>query len=294
MPKSSKLIDYTAIGLAALQKAYARQLELLADGTINGFVKTNSQGDRAMVGDIESESVVIDYLKEQKFPCRIIAEEHRTINLAPSPQYLVILDGIDGSSGMRANPKSRCGTIIAIAPNLNPRYNEFIFAGITEFATRRIVYAIKGKGAYLLQAETARRIMRQPHHGQLRIEVDNPQHWPDYASEMGANLGGIFDLTRRTFSDKLRGRFPIKGVASSGAMCIDLVLGEADIIGGVIAKGVFEPPAEYVLIHEIGGVLTDMRGNDIGNEYWLTYGRPLSPLIRAASSESAKTFLSLL
>ena len=293
MLESSKQKNYAAVGLVALQKAYAKQLELLDNGAINRVVETNSQGDKAMAGDIESENVVIAYLREQNFPCRIVGEESGTTEIG-SPRYLVVLDGIDGSSGLRANPESRCGTIIAIAPNLNPRYNEFIFAGITEFATNRIVYAIQGKGAYLLQAESLRRIIRQPHHGQLRIEIDNPEFWPDYAEEMGANLGDVFTLTKETFSDKLRGKFLIKGVASSGAMCIDLMLGEADIIGGVIAKGVFEPPAEYLLVHEIGGVLTDMSGNDIGSGYWLAYGRPLSPLIRAVSPDIAQKFLALL
>ena len=89
--------------------------------------------------------------QSKKFPVRIISEEHGQIDIVNNPAYLAVLDGIDGSSGLVSNPRSRCGTMLAIADNLNPVYDDFIFSGITEFITNKIVYAAKNKGVYLVQ-----------------------------------------------------------------------------------------------------------------------------------------------
>jgi fructose-1,6-bisphosphatase len=135
--------DYVGVGIGALQKAYETQIALLGRGVIGEKVNTGVGSDVVLKGDWDSEEAVIKFFREEKFPARVIAEEHGQIDLVENPKYLVILDGVDGSSAMSANSRSRCGTMLEIAANLDPTYNEFIFAGITEYATYRIVYGIK-------------------------------------------------------------------------------------------------------------------------------------------------------
>ncbi len=137
------------IGFNSLKQAYYVQRKLLEEGTIGNLVSVGKGEDKATEGDWESEEAVINYLKKQNFPGRINSEEHGQINLGGD--YLAILDGIDGSNALVKDPHSRCGTILTIAENLNPKYDDFIFSGITEYVTNRIGYGIKGKEVWLIE-----------------------------------------------------------------------------------------------------------------------------------------------
>lgn len=69
-------MDVSGIGVEALKKAYFTQRRLLEEEAIGDLVRTNVQGDRGTRGDIESEKSVINFLRNEEFPIRLIAEEH--------------------------------------------------------------------------------------------------------------------------------------------------------------------------------------------------------------------------
>ena len=177
--------NYVEIGINSLKEAYFVQRELLEKGTIGEIMGENEQGDHASKGDVESEKAVTNYLRQQRFPCRVISEEHGSADIVKNSNYLVVLDGIDGSGGLVANPRSRCGTMLAIADNLNPTYDQFIFGGITEFITERIMYALKDQGVFLIESpgehENVRNIKNQNKKTTLgpntRIYIDAPNFW---------------------------------------------------------------------------------------------------------------------
>ena len=286
------------IGKRALHKAYLLQVRLMKDGTAGEILSKNAQGDKSTRADLESEIEAIKVFKDANAPVRIIAEEHGLVDIVENPRYLAVLDGVDGSSGLVANPRSRCGTMLAIASTLDPKYNEFFFGGITEFSTNRIFYGIIGEGTFLVNdpnkmddvSRIHRREIKKFDRG-IRIHVDDCKLCPDYESNVTAGIDKISALVRETFSLKAeRNGNRLSALNSSAAMCIDLIMGEVDLVGGVIAKGAFEPPTEYVLVTGVGGVMTDIDGNDIGCKKWKEYGRNTIPLVRASSRELGNTF----
>lgn len=290
-------------GFYALQAAYDKQVALSNEGTIGIRVSKGAGGDTSLRGDIESEDAVIEILKKYKtFPAIIYAEEHGIVKLSDNPKYLVVIDGFDGSSGLAKNNKARGGTMLAIADKLNPRYEDFIFGGITDFSTKRIIYAVKGKGAIVvnekLEVTELENLPLKHFNPDIRAHMDDPKYWGEYDEGITSQLDSIAKVTRENFTNKLEGKVKLSGLMSSGAMCMDLVMGEVDAVCGVSAKGVFEQPAEYPILRELGGTIVDYSGKDIGRNYWLKdrkmHKNNPAPSLRASSPGLAKEMINYL
>ncbi|MBS3085486.1 hypothetical protein J4225_02265 [Candidatus Pacearchaeota archaeon] len=290
--------------IEALRRVYNLQRELMQKEVIGEIIAKGSGLDKAIRGDWESEEAVINFLKKQRLPAMIISEEHGQFSLSKKPAYLVVLDGIDGSSGLAANPKARCGTIISVADNLNPKYDDFIFSGVTEFSQERIAYVSKGDKVRLIEQpgkleKTAivDKIFPKPLCKETKIHIDDKQFYPDYKEGITISMDKITKLMRNVFSNKLNGKFELSGMASTSSMFIDLVLGKVDAVCGVIVKGVFEPPAGYLLSKTIGGEVygfSNDKWEKIDNKKWQEYGKPISPVLFAASPELANELISIL
>ena len=239
------------LGFYALEKAYKKQCKLSRDGTIGIRVSKGDGGDTSLRGDIESENEVIEILKRYNFPAIIYAEEHGIIQLSDNPRYLVVIDGFDGSSALAKNDNARGGTMLAIATNLNPQYEDFIFGGITDFSTNRIICAVKDKGAVVvnekLEATKLEKFQLKQFNSKLRVHLDDPKYVGNYEEGITAQLDKIAEVVRKNFTLKLEGKVKCSGLMSSGAMCMDLITGVVDAVCGVSAKGVFEQPSEYSL-----------------------------------------------
>ncbi len=286
------LTQITSIGIEALRNAYSIQKKLSEEGIINEFSYKGNGTDKALKGDWESEEVVIETFKQTKFPVRIISEEHGQIDIVRNPLYLAVLDGFDGSSGLKMNLRARGGTMLSIATNLNPNYSDFILGGLTEFCQDKILYAIKNQGAFLIDTknESTEEVeikKRESFRNKSPIHLDDPSLY-EYAKGITSGLDEIGKCVNDTFTKPLQRRnfTNLYALNSSSAMCFDLIIGNVDAVCGVIAKGVFEPPAEYVLLREIDGSAygkVNGKWEEIGNKKWSGYGRPLAPLIRVAN-----------
>jgi len=290
---------------SALIQAYDVQESLIRRETIGEFVdpKITSGKDKSLEGDWYSEEAVLNWYRQNtNLPIIFYSEEHGVVETFSNPELLAVLDGWDGSSKLKVNSNADGGTMLAVAEALDPKYSDFVFGGATEHSRGLVVYAEKDWGLWKVEMqghrETAVKISpieRKKFSHQTRIHVDDEQFYENYARGVTSGLDTIAGLVRKTFSGKLKksGFENLTGKNSSSSMCLDLILGNVAAVCGVIAKGVFEPPAEYVMLREIGGVLiagTESENEKrnwqlIDNEKWLEFGRPLTPLIRAANEE---------
>ncbi len=299
-------MDFETLGVACLNAAYKKQIALSNEGIIGVRVSKGAGGDTSLRGDIESEQEVIGILKEYAVPAIVYAEEHGIVKLSDNPEEVEVIDGIDGSSALAKDSRARGGTMLAKAKTLNPRYEDFTFGGITDFSTGRIIYAIKGKGVFLISnldkgggiITKLKKFSSKHFDSEIRMHLDDPKYWGEYAEGITSQLDKIAGITRENFTRKLEGKIKLSGLNSSGAMCLDLAVGIVDAIGGVSAKGVFEQPAEYPILRELGGTIVDYNGKDIGKNFWLEDKKmhkdnPV-PSLRASSPELAREMIRFL
>lgn len=241
-------------------------------------VEKNQFGETALRMDIEAEETVINALREANIPIRIISEEHGTVDIG-MPEYLGILDGLDGSSVyLKERGVGRYGTMFGIFDKLDPSYQDYIVSGIMEHSTGRLFVATRGGGAFIVADGK-----RTPIHTSGRVDLE-----PDtniYVDE-------FFEINRRTFSDRLP-EHKKTYLGSSAVYYADVSCGAADLALECTRKGNLELAVAFGLETEAGGAMVDLQGESLGRQKYLTFGQDRNvPVITAASPELARNLLS--
>ena len=249
------MIDIKEIGITALRKAYETHEKIGIKG--EDLIRKNQFGDTALRADVEIERTIIEFLKKMNIPIRVISEEHGITNITENPKYLGIMDGLDGSEVYKKERgKGRYGTMFAIFFNLDPKYEDYIFSGVIEHSKKRLFYAIKGRGSFLIENGRENRIFCS--------KVDKlDKKTKIYVDE-------YFEFNRKTFSSKLQG-FNIKCLLSSSMHYVDLANGKVDLVLECTRKRNLEIAIAFGLITESTGTIMTIDGKNIGKEKYLEF-----------------------
>lgn len=256
------------IGINALNKAHQVNEKLGAKGL--EVVRKNRFGETALKADIEMEKAVISALRKANLPIKIISEEHGTINITDNPVYLGMLDGLDGSEAYgKRGGKERCGTMFGVFSNLNPTYEDYIFSGIMEHPTKRLFFASKNRGSFVIHNEKTTTI-----HCSKTSKLDKRTRI--YVDE-------YFDINKKTFSAKLQ-HFDIRLSGSSAVYAVDLASGNADLVLWCTYKNNLELASSYGLVNEAGGVVVTSDGISLKHKKYLQFGQDKHIAIITAST----------
>lgn len=110
------------------------------------FLGKNPLGQRSIRADVEIEDYVISELRETGIPCALLGEEHGLTKISEDPQYLFVLDPLDGSENrMRGVPPYCFG--IAMAP-YGGHLKDVKEALICDLTSPDEFYCCRGKGVY--------------------------------------------------------------------------------------------------------------------------------------------------
>jgi len=245
------------------------------------IVQKNQFGDVAVRADIEAENAVLNHLKSIEIPVRVISEEHGQVDITPHPQFLGILDGIDGSAIYKiARSKGRYSTMFGIFQGLNPKYKDYLISGIMEHATKRLFVASRGKGAWLIKNNQNLPIkipQTDPLNRKTKIYIDN-----------------YLEAEKNIYRDILSKKFPNSCNDTSGSSTnyLDVILGAYDAYIEYTKKQNLEKAVAYGLIKEAGGVMIGINGNDLGSAKYFEFGQKEAvPVITAATQKLAKQIL---
>lgn len=262
-------------GIAALKSAYQKHQSLGADGT--EMVRKNQFGETAMRGDVEAERAVIDALRKNSLPTIILSEEHGQTKIADNPTYFGVLDGIDGSAWYKtAQGVGRYATLLGIYSGTNPHYSDYLFSGIMEHATKRLIYGIKGKGNFVLDLETGK-IKPTKTSGATELDKNTRIHVDEY-----------WDINKEIFLSRLKGYNLQKYNLCSSVHYANVALGEADLALECTRKGNLEIAAVFGLINESGGKMVTLDNQNLSGLVYREFGQTANiPVITAASGQLA-------
>ena len=227
--------------------------------------------------DIEAEEVMINALRAAHLPLRIIAEEHGIVDISEHPEYLGMLDGLDGTNRYIAGRGvERYGTMFGMFRTLAPRFDDYQISGIMEHPTGRLYVAERGNGAWVLEGDSRTQLRVSPAASlrEARIYVDT--YW---------------EVNRRAFSDRLAGH-NVEDPRSFATYFSDLISGKADLVCACTRKGNLEPAIGYAFVKEAGGTMLTLEGEAWGDKRYLEFGQEEQiPFIAAASPALAEELL---
>lgn len=243
------------------------------------LIEKNQFGETALRADIACEAAVIETLRQQDIPIRVISEEHGQVVIGDRPRFLGVLDGLDGTGVYKAERgKGRYGTMFGIFEGTDPTYDDYLVSGIMEHSTGRLFMAVKGQGAFVIENDVS-----TPIHTSGKTELDSQfVFWADTA----------YGITNKTFTEKARPFKPFWRPYTAGSLAVhhvDVASGEADLAFECTRKGVLEEAVSYGLITESGGAICDVSGESLGDKKYLQFGQETQiPLIIAATPELAQ------
>jgi len=275
MINNEKLIE---LGIEALQRAFKGHKELGEKGLEP--IQKNPHGETSLRGDIEAEKSVIETFRENNIPIRIISEEHGQTDITDNPQFLAVLDGLDGTNVyISTKGKGRYSTMLGIFSNLNLDYNDYVFSGIMEHLTNSLFFAVKNKGSFLLKNGEKTKIKCSS----LKKLNKQTKIYADIGVDQAVNITLIYDI----FVSKLP-NFELMNVRSSAVGYADLANGKTDLVLECTRKNNLEIAVAYGLVNEAGGVMITMDKLSVKNKKYLELGQKEHiPIVSASTIELA-------
>lgn len=277
--------ELTQLSNEALKRAYTSHKRLGVKGLEER--RRNQFGELILDADWNAEEIIIKIFEEYGVPITIVSEEHGKVELGN--EFLGILDGLDGTNRYRAfmagDTTARYGTMLGIFKGTNPSYEDYLTSGVMEHSTRRLFFASKGKGAFVVNLDDGKPIdvkvsSARRFDNKTRILVDY------YPSEYEFHKTII-----KPYVDKLEG-FNFRTLRSSAAHYVDLASGEADLVFECTRKGNLEIAVAYSLVTEAGGVIVTADVSSIGPKKYFEFGqREYIPIISAPTLELSHGFL---
>lgn len=258
----------------------------------------NQFNEQALRADLEAEQVIIEQFSEyvgvNNINLEVRGEETGTTILeeGSGEKYFAVLDGLDGSENYLKPNTWSYGTMFAIANGDNPRYQDFEVASIGFPEEEWVLIAAKGSGVCIYDYRNntlnklkpfglikydEKKILSDNHFNEAKEMLGDMQSvWP----RTGSNAASILTITIGGQIDDLQ--YPEMNKSWQG-------------LADVTRKGNLEQPAIYLILKELGGVMVDKNGKDIGKNHFKDWGqKEKTPIISAKSPEIANEILSRL
>lgn len=279
-----------AITIKLFLQAFEMHQKLGNEGKTPG--QFNQFGDISLKADWDAEEVFVNGCKQAGIPIVISSEEHGEVTLGKNLKYRGILDGIDGSNAFKMGT-GPYGTMFAIFEGINPRYQDYLVTGILEYPSGRLLLATRNGGSFLTSGDITQPASTS---GQLDLRAGQSRIYID---------GGI-DYSRQFLAPRFKrfeqayvGNIANKGIpwGASSIYYFKLATGEADLVVECTRKRNLENAVAYGILHEIGAVMVDGNGDDIGSKRYLEFGQDPNqfiPLISAATGQLAQQAVVLL
>lgn len=299
LPEYTKTAEIIARNTLALTTLNALVLACSAHRVMGNSGKdknvTNQFGEQALRADLAAEETVLNsfrtYSENKSITLEVRGEETATSILGESGEkYFAVLDGLDGSSNFLNSNEWSYGTMFAVAKGDDPTYQDFEVAGIGLPEENWILIAIKGSGVFVydIDNKTYNKIDRfdSIEYDETKILSDN--YFPEAKSMLG----------------KMQEKWPRSG--STAASIVAIAIGNQienskypemnkgwQGLADLTRKGNLEQPVLHLILSELGGVMVDKNGEEIGNNHFKDWGQDKKvPVISAKSQEISRKILS--
>jgi len=236
--------------LPHLKQMVALAQEAIKDTTLTqetGIV--NSKGQRSIGMDVHIETLLVNYIKENKLPFNIFSEEVGTIVLHEKQEYLIAFDPLDGSTNYKVGKNLLpYGLLIAVYKGEKPQLKDIVAAAGIEY-TRNLSWFFDGEKTVDAQGQ------------QINIKEDwiISKSTPVYLDLYYKDCYQLYSaLPQQVF------------VRNSGSTAGNLSYVLANVgaaLGGICMRGE-EIGTVYALIKGAGGAVVNYNGTDLGEIFF--------------------------
>lgn len=292
--------ELKAASITALQSAFEAYRYLLRRRIDRDEIGVNTFGDTVMKIDYECEEAVIDAFRnladEFNVGFSVVSEEHGAFVIGSNPAYTLFVDGFDGSSKYKqTGGTSRGGPMMAVYLGVNPRFDDYLVAGIADLHQNQMLVGARGQGVTLFAKGMqhmvhASGVQNLSHQTRIYIDEGVGIYDPSFFWAVGGSGAMTLDDKTRiyidegvqnypTFPDHRKGyfyepfkkSFETKYMGSSAVYFFDIASGQADLDLEYGRKENLEHWTGYGLIKEAGGVMEFVSGGSVAATRYRDY-----------------------
>lgn len=242
-------------------------------------IQKNQFGETALRADLEAEKKILETVKEwvtsqSHIALRYLGEEVGSGVLGQGKEeWFLVIDGLDGSANYQAQDKAEWpyGTMVALAKGGNPRYEDFLVAGITLPEENWLALGVKERGVFLfdLKNDEVTQLPAFPlvtYNDQLILADD---FYPEAKQFIGPKNRKVWPRTGSVAASYV--------ALVLQAQVTDKRFGEMNqnwqALVDVTRKGNLEQPVGFLFLNLLGGKMIDSQGQSIGKKRFLTWGQ---------------------
>lgn len=274
-----------AIGIArSLRQRIAPHLDLPGAGDISGVA---SSGDTTFAVDVAAEAALKEVSSRLGIPVACYSEDEGLKEYGTDPQWLLIVDPIDGTRPAAAGLEACCVSVAVCRFTPEAHYSDVVAGAVYELRRDRLYYASRGGGSFMETTGQTCQLQSVPPPGfsQLRWTLEvvaRPSHlnFQVAASLIDATAleGGFYVLNSSAFTLCRIAAGSLSGMMDISARLLRDVPGARDeicSIGGGRLMGLwgYDIAAAALIAEEAGCTLSD------------AWGRPMDSLILTSTDD---------
>lgn len=163
--------------------------------------EVNPYGDMTLLLDLQAEDEILKISRESSIPFAILTEERGFIAAESDPEYLLVIDPIDGSANLERGIPLVSAGISAIPVSDSMTTDDVEISVIHSFFTEETFVAVSGKG--VTKNGKSVKVSAPVEAGHSIISYDTKRTWTDrFANASLRTLSSVHDM-RRTASNLL-------------------------------------------------------------------------------------------
>ncbi|AKB28987.1 Inositol-1-monophosphatase [Methanosarcina siciliae T4/M] len=233
-------LNFLKLCREAYRAAYDATCDLVGTDSASSFVCMGADGTPTTGIDLAAEDAIVEVLKADGRPMRILSEELGELIIGKSPEFSVVLDPLDGTYNASAGIPFYSVSIAFASHDLS----DLRFGYVRNLAFREEYYAEAGNGSYL---------------NGNRIETSANSELKDLCVSIYGYRQNV-ERTRRIYSN-------IRRVRLFGSVALELCYvasGRLDAFVDVRkALRVTDVAAGQLILEEAGGLVTDGYGKTL-------------------------------
>lgn len=277
----------------------------LHDKNIKMPLRVAHSGDTTFRIDAIAEEALEKAARDSKQKLAYYSEDRGLVNLAPDPEWLLIVDPIDGTRPLICGLEMGVVSIALCKFSHNARFEDILAGVILEIHSGDLYYCEKSSGVSI-RSSKGRRISPSQTIELSRMfwsfdTVGRPSKWTFHylanLIDLSGMEAGVFVFVNAAYSllRIVTGQLDAH-VEVAGRILQDYPESAADFMkvgsGRLMGSFAYDIAAAYLILNEAGCIITDAYGNDLGQAGLLSAGKKgILSFVAASNRELHKNIL---
>ena len=243
--------------------------DAMGDRCLHEIVGANSPRDVTRRVDLLSEDYIVEGLRREHAPALLVTEEKGTLRLSENPEYVVLVDPLDGSNNYISGIPYFSVSVAYGRYSPNARMKDLVGGIVVDVLSERVYHARVGWGAFVDGS---------------RIKKYKPPGLPMILGYLNGDAYTVFHRLEQEW-----GTVKLRSLGSAALDLVHVAMGGAEVFADLRAKlRIVDVAGGYVVLREMGGVVYTGYGDELNPR--ITSLERVSSIVAYTDEDAARKY----